>query len=125
MINLILLARFSHRHWAVDLLFIAILLFVLGLAYLTRKFTLRYLFCSVHPLVQIILMGLHGLTPLITAIALPNNYLCDVEFFRSLYEKNGIWIPVSMILLFMLIFMIIGSVFSLVVGLFFPQEKNG
>jgi hypothetical protein len=92
-------------------------LFVLGLGYLgyrlTKGFIGGYLKADIGDNLKAMMIGIHGLGSLILALILPNNYLVDIDFFRELYEQNGLWIAASIVILLFAFLVVFGTLFTL------------
>jgi len=119
-----LLLGFLYKSGIIKLVLAWLFLLALGAVYFTRGFATRYLTCTLNTLVKTILLIFQLIVSAVAAAILPNNYLNETTFFQELYESGGMWIPITMILSFILVFMIVGIFFSLILSLFFPQEKK-
>ena len=72
---------------------------------------LKYLSADVSDSIKYLTLVVHLLSSLISALLLPNNVLVTFPLFENLY-RNGIWIPVSMLVLLFLHLIIVGWAFS-------------
>jgi hypothetical protein len=43
---------------------------------------------------------------------LPNNYLNEIDFFRSLYDQNDFWIPLSILILLFFFLILFGAIIT-------------
>ena len=62
------------------------------------------------------LVIIHGLTSLILALAIPNNYLNEIDVVKKLYEQNQFWIAGSMLVLLFLFIIIFGTALTSIVA---------
>lgn len=60
------------------------------------------------------LTRLHLILALILAFFLPNNFLQKFDVINNLFKENGILIPVSMLLVFIMGLVLIGVIFNLI-----------
>lgn len=72
---------------------------------------LKYIGARVNTVIKYFALVIHMSSSLICALLLPNNVLVTFPFFENLY-KNGIWIPISMVLLLFLHLILIGWILS-------------
>lgn len=111
---LLLSARPETRFW-VGMVF----LLIAALAYLgnklTRGYTIGYTRYKINERVKATLMGVHGFGSVILALMLPNNYLNEIEFIRTLFEENELWIAASILLLLFIFIILLGTIFTLAV----------
>jgi hypothetical protein len=122
-INSIFLALF-YKSLGLRLTMAVVVLLSLGAIYFGRGFATKYVSSTLNAAVKTILVLVQLGFSMIFGAMVPNNYLSETEFFYSLYEKSGIWIPITMVLAFILIFMITGIFLSLTLGIFYPQMKK-
>lgn len=50
----------------------------------------------------------------IIAIILPNNFLTELDYFQNLFKKNGIWIPITMLCVFLILLIFIGILLNVI-----------
>ncbi len=103
-----------------------VLLFVFGLGYLSLKLTkgysAGYLKSEISGVLKLTLMLIQGFGSLLLALILPNNYLMEVDFFNQLYEKNDLWIALSILVLLILILILSGSIFTVFTRIVFKRQ---
>ena len=96
-------------------------LLVAALAYLgnrfTKGYTIGYINYKMSDRSKRTLMYCHGIGSLILALALPNNYLNEIDFIKRLYEENELWIAASILILLFFFLIFFGTTFTLVVKL--------
>jgi hypothetical protein len=56
---------------------------------------------------------IHGLSSLVLALILPNNYLVRIDFFRKLYQESELWIAVSILILLFMFLLAVGALFTI------------
>lgn len=71
-----------------------------------------------------LLTKIHFISSLLFGFFLPNNYLNEFPFINNYYEKNGIWIPVSIFGVFIFCFIIIGVFLNILFLLFGLKAEN-
>ncbi|RIJ42335.1 hypothetical protein [Pontibacter oryzae] len=72
---------------------------------------LKYLSADVSDPVKYLTLVVHLLSSLISSLLLPNNVLVTFSLFNNLY-RNGIWVPISILVLLFLHLIIVGWAFS-------------
>ena len=111
---LVIFIRHETKFWLT-----IVIVFILGLLYLANKLTkgitIGYLKYKMNDRIKNALFFIHGSCSLILALALPNNYLNEISFFKRLYEENEIWIAVSILILLFSFVVIFGTMFTLTV----------
>ena len=81
---------------------------------ITKGLALRYLLDkNLKTWIKNILGFIHFTASIGIAVYLPNNVLNHEDYFSHLYEKNGLMIPMTMILIALFLFTLIGIVISL------------
>ncbi len=98
-----------------------VFLLIAALGYLankaTRGYAIGYTRYKISDGVRATLMLIQGFGSLILALALPNNYLNEIESFGKLYRENEIWIAVSILALLFTFLILFGVIFTLAVRL--------
>src|SRR5688500_10155875 len=108
-----------------------VILLIIGLGYLanrlTKGFAIGYINYKMRAKRKRALVITHGLSSLVLALALPNNYLNEIDFFKSLFEENQFWIAGSILILLFFFIMLFGSALTTIVtisGLERSDEKE-
>lgn len=112
MFNVLLyFAKPETKFWVV-----MVVLFILGLGYLanklTRGITTGYIYYKMRDGVKNTLVLIHGFGSLILALALPNNFLNEIDFIKILYEENELWIAGSILVLLLSFLILFGAIFT-------------
>jgi hypothetical protein len=81
---------------------------------LTRGYSFGYLNRKIGHVLKIFMLLIHGLSSLVLALILPNNYLSEIKLFREIYKVSGLWIPISIIVLLFVFLILLGSLFTLI-----------
>jgi len=89
--------------------------------WLTKGIAFGYLRSKLSENTGSTLLAFHLIISIILALALPNNYLISFPFFESLYNKNELWIPVTMFGLLVVFVTLFGLFLSLI---FRPSEQE-
>jgi hypothetical protein len=101
---------------------LAVLILAFGLVFwLTKGIAFGYSNSKLSENSKSTVGAIQIITSLVLALALPNNYLINFPFFKSLFEKNELWIPVSMFVLLVIFITIFGLLLSAV---FKPIDSN-
>ncbi|MEI8202993.1 MAG: hypothetical protein WCH34_08275 [Bacteroidota bacterium] len=123
---------FSHSYiqlkWG--LIIFTVILIILG--YVFYKLTGGYIFKYSNKIkseqTAQFLIGAQWVISVISALYLPNNLLSNIKFFHDTFEKNTLWIPVSMIVILGLTLLIIGILINISCDIFMTDktdDKNG
>lgn len=109
----------------------AVILFIIGLGYLanrlTKGFAIGYINYKMRSKRKRALVITHGLSSLVLALAVPNNYLNEIDFFKRLFEENQFWIAGAILILLFFFIMLIGASLTTIVtisGLEKSDEKE-
>ena len=98
--------------WLLVFIIISLVL-VYGLHRLTNGFIFAYSKAKVNKNLIAFLRYVHALGALIPAFILTNNYLVKIKSFRILFEQNGIWIGVFVMIIFTLLLIMLGIILTL------------
>jgi len=91
---------------------------------ITKGFWFDYQKAEIKNIAKTILTSIHVFGSLILAFYLPNNFLNQFDYFRILYNENGNWIGVSVIVVLFLLLLIIGIFLSLLIRIFFQKRSD-
>jgi hypothetical protein len=97
----------------------AVILFIIGLAYLSNRLTkglaIGYINYKMRAKRKKALVITHGLSSLVLAMSLSNNYLNEIEFFKRLFEENQFWIAGSILILLFFFIILFGAALTTIV----------
>ncbi len=105
---------FIRRHPAV-IATVAITILLIAIAFrLTKGIAFAYMNSKLSANAKSTIIILHILISLVLAVSLPNNYLAEFPFIKTLYERNEWWIPLTMFILLLLSIVVIGVIIGAV-----------
>lgn len=123
MIQLIILSNYFQIKWGLFILII--ILFALGYVFykLTGGYTFKYFNKIKSKQTSQFLLSVQCIISVLFAFILPNNFLTKYKFFHDSFEKNQLWIPISMIAIFGLTLFIIGMLFNICCNIFLKESE--
>jgi cytosine/uracil/thiamine/allantoin permease len=98
--------------WPIALLVCAVALVVYIVHKLTKGKTFQYFRYEMNRNVLSTLKLIHFFGASALAMLLPNNYLNEIDFFRSLYDQNDFWIPLSILILLFFFLILFGAIIT-------------
>jgi hypothetical protein len=103
----------AAKFWGSMVVLLVIAIAALGNK-LTRGITIGYMHYQMNENLKSAIVLVHGAVSLILALALPNNYLNEFEFFKNLYKQEDLWIAGSVLILLFTFLVIIGTAVTLI-----------
>lgn len=96
----------------------------IGAIFITKGLIYKYVARIKSDSAIFLLTRIHFITSLLLGFFLPNNYLNQFSAINLYYEENGIWIFVSIFLVFIISFIIIGILLNILfLGFGFPASN--
>lgn len=114
-------ARHEIRLWTWVVAIVIIAVFYIA-SKLTKNQFLNYRKRIEIKSVKSVIIFLHLTVSFVMAILLPNNFLQNFATFKNIYSENGMWIFVSILLLFFIFMIAIGYLLNLFTNYIFQKK---